>query len=806
MPDFKIVSAPVVPINTKKETRAGGWLSQGGPRPVKSARQRIAWSHAYESTTAHSTPNSRYSYYSTHRSLYPEQYFQLYKTTPDVRACVDTIARRIATWDWYIKVNSDPRDVAEYTRLTELSKKVRNFLAMPNTDGTTWQEMMTAMVTDLLIYDAGVIELVNDEVGRLAELQVWLGSEFFPVTDKHGHLLYYDQDPEDGTEPAVQIPPEDLAYFKIFNNTRSTLGLPMMETVINECVTVVLASEHAMLALDADEIPPGLLVLGGISGPAAERARTDLMAMKGKDHRIRVVTSPQPQGIDAKWLELRHTPKDLELLRVVEEMRRSIWRVFGVLPVELGDSSGVPRAAAEIQMDVSSSHLISPILELIQARVNAQIVSRLVDPEDLGRLSFTFDRVAPSTSEEKLAMAKRAETLIRQGVLTVNEARAEMGLMPISGGDIAVVTTSYGPMPLEQIAAGFSPAYTVPMGEAYSDLDDAGTSPESGDATGDVADPVSDAPAVLSNAPQRLGLRAKASEEPKAPSEQSWRSVLLRDPGLPSHWASPSEFTDKTTIDLEDLASVVREYTFEVARLYVDLVNEVEAVVGSAYIGRSITVPSSEKAKSRINEALDAFEVKWRFATMRNYTEAARVGFSSASNIMGAAPEMDPMEFAYRYQNDAMLYLRDTRGMVGTLRQNLVMILEAATLAQRDRADKVSPDDSPDYVIQQIDGEFRAQSNRIENWSGKLVALSYLVLSSAMKSKVVIDVNGKPVMWKYKWVAQPGKNCGTCVNENAQPWRNIEDMTLVPASETQCGARCRCVLVFSKESEIVESE
>ena len=222
--------------------------------------------------------------------------------------------------------------------------------------------------------------------------------------------------------------------------------------------------------------------------------------------------------------------------------------------------------------------------------------------------------------------------------------------------------------------------------------------------------------------------------------------------------------------------------------------------------GRSITVPSSEKAKSRINEALDAFEVKWRFATMRNYTEAARVGFSSASNIMGAAPEMDPMEFAYRYQNDAMLYLRDTRGMVGTLRQNLVMILEAATLAQRDRADKVSPDDSPDYVIQQIDGEFRAQSNRIENWSGKLVALSYLVLSSAMKSKVVIDVNGKPVMWKYKWVAQPGKNCGTCVNENAQPWRNIEDMTLVPASETQCGARCRCVLVFSKESEIVESE
>ena len=171
------------------------------------------------------------------------------------------------------------------------------------------------------------------------------------------------------------------------------------------------------------------------------------------------------------------------------------------------------------------------------------------------KLFPSHDRMAPSTSEEKLAMAKRAETLIRQGVLTVNEARAEMGLMPIAGGDVAVVTTSYGPMPLEQIAAGFSPAYTVPMGEAYSDLDDAGTSPEAGDATGGVADPVSDAPAVLSNTPQRIGLRAKSNEAQAAPSEQSWRSVLLRDPGLPSHWASPSEFSGQTTIDLEDLAS-----------------------------------------------------------------------------------------------------------------------------------------------------------------------------------------------------------------------------------------------------------
>jgi len=60
--------------------------------------------------------------------------------------------------------------------------------------------------------------------------------------------------------------------------------------------------------------------------------------MRGKDHKLRVLTSPQAGGIDAKWIELRRTSKDLQLLEVVDNMRRMIWRIFGVLPIELGES------------------------------------------------------------------------------------------------------------------------------------------------------------------------------------------------------------------------------------------------------------------------------------------------------------------------------------------------------------------------------------------------------------------------------------------------------------------------------------
>ena len=458
---------PIGKRSTSKQVRPGGWYSGQGRRSAD-ARERMGYSQAAQTSSLYSSPESHYSFYRAYRQLMPAQYWSLYKQSPDVRSCVDSIVRRIATWDWFVKPTIDPRDADEYRRLTEEAKRVADFLRVPNKDGQTWQELMTATVTDLLVYDSGILELVDDGDSELSELVSWLGSEWFAVVDTHGRLLRYDQTPENSNEPPVEVAPDKICAFKLFTNNRSTNGLSLLESCITECLTVLLSSEHAMLALDADEIPPGLLVLGGVAGAAAERARADLQQMRGRDHRIRVVTSPEPAGIEAKWVELRHSVRDLELLQVVDAMRHAIWRVFGVSPVELGESTGTPRAAAEVQMDVASSHLISPILEMIQARVNAQILPRLLDEADLGKLSFGFERGAALSPTQRLATAQRSEVLLRRGVVTVNEVRGELGLLPIEGGDVATVETNMGPIPLAAVAAGQAPALTMP-GTQYSD-------------------------------------------------------------------------------------------------------------------------------------------------------------------------------------------------------------------------------------------------------------------------------------------------------------------------------------------------
>ena len=57
--------------------------------------------------------------------------------------------------------------------------------------------------------------------------------------------------------------------------------------------------------------------------------------------------------------------KDLELLPLSERMGRIIWRVLGIQPVLMGDTEKMPLASAKVQFDLSNSHLLEPILELL---------------------------------------------------------------------------------------------------------------------------------------------------------------------------------------------------------------------------------------------------------------------------------------------------------------------------------------------------------------------------------------------------------------------------------------------------------
>ncbi len=81
-----------------------------------------------------------------------------------------------------------------------------------------------------------------------------------------------------------------------------------------------------------------------------------------------------------------------------------------------------------------------------------QIVDYVLLTEfDAGDLEFAW-RDEREVDAEKLAGI--APTYVTNGIKTINEARAEIGLDPVAGGDVAMVFTGSGPVPVAKAAEG----------------------------------------------------------------------------------------------------------------------------------------------------------------------------------------------------------------------------------------------------------------------------------------------------------------------------------------------------------------
>ena len=718
------------------------------------------------------------TYYQQYRQLTPKQYYQLYKSTPDVRACIDSIVRRVATWDWQVKPTIDPRE-SEYLEALRVSEECNSFLSRANNSGDTFQETMTKMVTDLLIYDAGVLELVEDDHGGLEEIVAFLGSEFFPITDDHGRLLYYSQQNEYSRidqSSKRDFEPQEIAYFQLFPNTRTNLGTPLLDTLVNECVTVLLAHEHAMLALDADEIPPGLLILGGLAGPAADRAKADLAAMKGKDHKIRVITSSQPSAIEAKWLELRHTPKDLQMLEVVDELQRSIWRVFGVQPIELGVTSGDARATATTQVDVASSHLITPILELISSKINSHIISRLIPESMYGKIKFVWDRTTQLTPEQSLAKSRSYAEYLKKGVMTVNEVRLELGMMPVDGGDTPIVETNVGPIPLLALSQNVIPQIIN---------DGVGAQPPQ-----EEGEPEAVLPTLTDGGfiQESKNAHECTDKETIFGRVTDWRAIKLE---LPSDWQNPSRFKGKRVVDIRKLGDLVTGYARAIYPLYTKAADNCIASITARAAGNQNDI---RLAKSDVDRIMNALLVEWSTATLRWYMDAAKLGNEGAKSITGESADWKLA--ATEYHSVAMAWLIGSTGLLSQIERSLFTIIDEMVV----EPDEVSRAVDKKYskYISRAAHSFKRNAFRVLHWSGKLVEVSNRVYHG-----IFVDSDSRGQIWYVKWDSvSDGNSCSDCLFEGEQPIRRAMDLSKLPTSGVRCGANCRCVLVYYTEKEV----
>jgi len=753
------------------------------------------------------------------RLLTDEELWAVYRQCPDVRASIDAITREISTWDWDVIPSVESED-PQYELAEDVSEETRRFLSAPNEDGETWQTLISKLVRDLLIYDALAGENVLSSAGELEEVVTLPGGTVEPVVDRRQRVLGYRQEVNGET---IFLDKDRVLYLNLFPNTLAPGGTPLIETILNEIITLLRASKHLMLAYDADEIAPGVLLLAGIGGPAATKAVEGLRNMRGADHKLRVLTTNNPKGLGAEWVQFRHTPKDLDMKELVHDTRRTVWRLFGVKPVSMGDTEATPRATAQVQVDAQDSGLLRPILELLQAMFNMRLLPLVVGDSALSALvEFQFDLEKAQGPEDRKVDADVDAIDFDRAGLSPNELRSKRGRPLVEGGDIPLIKQGGSYVPLTTVTM---PEEDEPEPEDETTDDEDGGDDSDPDEDGGATDPEAGTPDEGEEAPgeadadrarpgrgrRRTGVVLRHRRPPACSCGHEPHGVYRGDSSLlPSDWQPGGRFEGYRTLDLRRLGDSVISYRRAVSPLYrrarIDVSTEFQT-----YLADGVLDATEGAALSRaVAVILDRLEHQWSAATEPLYRDAARIGRDAASSFNGLAVVDDWRVRADLYHDRAMSYLTEGKGLIGTLRAQIAALIGASIRGSDDHNMITRQYGEEEFealaLLAAVDKVFGRNEHRIDNWSGKLVELGNASLLSGMgEGGSQVDEDGKPqpTVWMVEWVSVGDfVMCPTCGDLGSRGIVPLPSLPTEPGGATECGGRCRCVLVFWTEAEV----
>ena len=143
-----------------------------------------------------------------------------------------------------------------------------------------------------------------------------------------------------------------------------------------------------------------------------------------------------------KYIQIQNTIKDMDFANLKQKNRDVILGVFGMPQSVMGISENVNKANAEAGDYTFARWIVKPRLDWKKAKIQEQLIPKFRRSENL---EIGFKEVVPETTEQKISAA---ESGMRAGYLTVNEARKTQGLDSIPNGDVLLVPLNLIPTPV----------------------------------------------------------------------------------------------------------------------------------------------------------------------------------------------------------------------------------------------------------------------------------------------------------------------------------------------------------------------
>ena len=378
---------------------------------------------------------------------FSKDYSTLYKEQPNVRTCVDFLARNIAQLGIHLYRN-DPNKGR--LRLREHPLALLLNRPMPSSIKLSRYKLIESLMSDLGIYANAYWhkEIVDGKLIGLMRLPptiVTVKGVLYPtayeVTLISGRPEIYD--------------PEEIVHFRGYNSESSISGLSPLETLRR-----VLAEEHAAGDYRENFWQNAARMNGVITRPKDAPAWSDTARQRFKKEFEALYSGSANSGKTAileegmDWKAISFNPKDSEYLTGRKLTREECARAYHIPPPLVGILDHATYSNIESQHKSLYTDVLGPWLAMIEDDLKLQLLPDFEDSDDI-YIEFNIQEKMQGDFETQTRSLQSAT-----GVpwMTVNEARSIMNLPVIDGADDLVV-------PLNVLVGGqASPTDSAPKG------------------------------------------------------------------------------------------------------------------------------------------------------------------------------------------------------------------------------------------------------------------------------------------------------------------------------------------------------
>jgi HK97 family phage portal protein len=244
----------------------------------------------------------------------------------------------------------------------------------------------------------------------------------------------------------------EVKHVKLWNPLDDFYGLSPMSAAAIEVDQHNMSGKHNVNLLSNGARPSGAVIFkpqddAGITVNLSESQRQQLLTdLNNRFSGTANAGRPMLLEGDFDWKEMGLSPKDMDFINLKHMAATDIALCFGV-PSQL---VGVPDSqtysnVAEARLALYEETII-PHLRKIESDLNEWLVPMF--GEDL-YFCFDIDKI-PALAERTKRTYENITSAVREGIMTRNEAREQIGLSPIDGADDLYISANLFPIGEEQ--------------------------------------------------------------------------------------------------------------------------------------------------------------------------------------------------------------------------------------------------------------------------------------------------------------------------------------------------------------------